>query len=239
MGEPLATARAVLRARYQHSTAAVLGRSVLGPTRTPTSDLDLVVLLPGAAPRWEAFEAAGWLAEAFVSGPAGWERYVAGEIGQRRPGVLHVTATGVPLTTGPATEQLQQHARQLLAGGPPAPAPQEVRLARRLLTDLVDDLRGGLTGLERVLVVAAITRQTAELALLVEHAWWGSGKWLARQLAAIDARLADDLAAAAEAAQQGKVPALISVAERVLERAGGPLRAGWTDPLEELHSDVE
>jgi hypothetical protein len=66
MGEPLATARAVLRARYQQSTAAVLGRSVLGPTRTPTSDLDLVVLLPGAAPRWEAFQAgAGWSKPSF------------------------------------------------------------------------------------------------------------------------------------------------------------------------------
>ena len=238
MDEPLATARAVLRARYPQSTAAVLGGSVLGPTRTPTSDLDLVVLLPGAAPRWEAFEAAGWLTEAFVSGPAGWERYVGREIRQRRPGVLHVTATGVALTTGPTTEQLQQHAQQLLAAGPPAPTPQEVRLARRLLTDLVDDLRGGLTGLEHVLVVDAITRQTAELALLVEHAWLGSGKWLARQLAAVDSSLAEDLAAAAEAVQR-KAPALISVAEQVLERAGGPLRAGWTDPLEELHTEVE
>jgi hypothetical protein len=152
--------------------------------------------------------------------------------------VLHVTATGVALTTGPTTEQLQQHARQLLAAGPPAPTPQEVRLARRLLTDLVDDLRAGLTGLEHVLVVDAITRQTAELALLVEHAWLGSGKWLARQLAAVDSSLAEDLAAAAEAVQR-KAPALISVAEQVLERAGGPLRAGWTDPLEELHTEVK
>jgi hypothetical protein len=119
------------------------------------------------------------------------------------------------------------------------PVPQEVGLARRLLTDLVDDLRGGLTGLERSWWLMRSPARPPNSLCLSTMLGGASGKWLARQLAAVDSRLADDLAAAAEATQQGKAPALISVAERVVERAGGPLRVGWTDPLEELHSDAE
>ena len=238
MGEPLATARAVLRARYQQSTAAVLAAaySVRRGPRPPTWIWWCCCLAPRRAGKPSRPGLAGRSLRFGPSGVGALRRWGDPPTAARRAArdrhwdAPHDGAGNRAAAAACATAAGQRAAAPGTPGGragsPAADRPGR-RPARR-------PHRPGT-----LLVVDAITRQTAELALLVDHAWWGNGKWLARQLAAVDSRLADDLAAAAEATQQGKAPALISVAERVVERAGGPLRVGWTDPLEELHSDVE
>jgi hypothetical protein len=77
---PLSSAQAIVRKRFPDAVVAVLGSAVLGPRRTPTSDLDLVIVRTGqTAPRWEGFHHGPWPVEAFVSDPLGWNACIDGE----------------------------------------------------------------------------------------------------------------------------------------------------------------
>jgi hypothetical protein len=234
--EPMVAAATLVRERFPDALVAVLGEAVIGPGRTPTSDLDLVVVQDTAQSRWEGLRASEWPTELFVTDLAGWDRYVDREIRERRPVVLRVTATGIPLTDNEATATLQRRASDMLRAGPPPVSSAELALARRLLADLIDDLRGGTHGLERVLVIADITQHAAELVLLARRHWLGSGKWLARLFEATDPNFARQLAATSRAAQTGDIQGLLTTATAALDAAGGPIPTQWIDPVNSSHN---
>ena len=98
-GEVLAAARELVLSRFPAATSVILAERALGERRSSKSDLDLVVIEEGADSRWEGLHGGRWPVEGFISHPQGWERYVTNEVNERRPVVLHITATGVPLTT--------------------------------------------------------------------------------------------------------------------------------------------
>jgi predicted nucleotidyltransferase len=181
--EPKKVARSVLRERYPAACVGILGETVMGHLRTSSSDLDLVVVQsePTTA-RWEGFRFATSLVEAFVADRDSWDRCVTEEVRQRCPVVLRISATGVPVTVDRETTELQEHAADIFAAGPPPVAEPEARLGRRLLADLRLDLDGGPPEAERAFIVEAIARQSAELLLVGRRHWLGRGKWLARVL---------------------------------------------------------
>ena len=76
MDDPVLTARALVRDRFPAARAAFFAGSVLTDRRTPTSDLDIVVLVddPLAAGR-ENLTYRGWPVELFVQTKDRWHAF--------------------------------------------------------------------------------------------------------------------------------------------------------------------
>ena len=110
----------------------------------------------------------------------------------------------------------------MLAAGPPPVSPAELDGYRYGLTDLLDDLTGSVDPGETIVICWHIVMQAAELALLTAGAWLGGGKWLLRELRGDEPELADELIAARD-----DPISLAAIADRVLDRAGGRLWAGY------------
>jgi hypothetical protein len=67
---PVADARALVSERFPTALAAFLGGGVLSDRRTPTSDLDIVVIVGGlSSPYRESMTWRNWPAELFVHRP--------------------------------------------------------------------------------------------------------------------------------------------------------------------------
>jgi hypothetical protein len=229
--EVLAAARDLVASRLPTATSVILAKSALGERRSSKSDLDFVVIEVFAESRWEGLHGGRWPVEMFISDLEGWERYVAHEVRERRPVVLHITAPGVPLTINSMTTDMQLHAQQLLTEGPSPLTTSELALHCRLLTDLVDDLEDAGPGPERRFVIEATFRQSAELWLMSNDQWLGSGKWLARTVSEKAPKLSTELALAVDVAHQGDTARLLAVARFILDRAGGPVRSNWIEPV--------
>ncbi|MEU4488003.1 nucleotidyltransferase domain-containing protein [Streptomyces purpurascens] len=233
MNDPTETARELVRNRFPEARAAFLAGSVLTDRRTPTSDLDIVVLLPGPpAPYRESLMYRGWPVELFVQTETAWHTFADRETTKRRSPLLSMCAEGVLLTDSDGLgATLQTESRQRLAAGPPPLSTEELDYHRYALTDMLDDLRGCPDPLERVYLVTHLLQRAAELALLTNGHWLGGGKWLSRRLAAADPALHTRLTEAASAALSNPttepVPFTAAV-EEVLDRTGGPLWTGYS-----------
>lgn len=107
------------------------------------------------------------------------------------------------------------------AAGPTQLTGEAEALRRYGLTDLLDDLAGSTDPGESALIRWHVWIGAAERALAAGGHWLGTGKWLLRELRAADPVLAARLTAAV-----GDQVLLAPVAEQVLARCGGPLRAG-------------
>ncbi|MGH9918703.1 MAG: hypothetical protein ACRD6W_07540, partial [Nitrososphaerales archaeon] len=84
--------------------------------------------------------------------------------------------------------------------------------------------------LERLFTMEGALRDLAELHLLDQSQWLGSGKWLGRLLSAHDPQLAHRLRLAVDAAHDGEAGALIGMGREILEQTTGPVRSDWSDP---------
>lgn len=236
--EPVAAARAFVAEHFVEARAAFLGGSVLTPHRTPTSDLDVVVLLdpstgPGqvapAAPYRETFEHERWVVEAFVHTRASLDDYWQRDADRRTSSLLRMCAESVVLTdpAGVAAE-IQETAAALLGAGPPPLTEAELDAQRYGLTDLLDDMAGCDEEVELVFIAGAVLDRVASLALLVADRWGGSGKALARELRQVDTDLAERLVNGhRHVVVYGDTAVLHRAAVEVLLRAGGPLLAGY------------
>lgn len=229
MNDPLLTAGELVRERFPAALAAFLAGSVLTDRRTPTSDLDIVVLLDGPpAPHRENLLYRGWPVELFVQTEEVWRRFVDQETEKRNSPLLSMCSDGVLLVdTEGLGASLQAEARKRWAAGPPPLSDRERDYQRYILTDLLDDLRGCTDPAERVHLVAYTLQRASELALLVGGHWLGGGKWLSRRLAAADPGLHGALTEAATHAVAGRTSAFATAVSEVLDRAGGPLWDGY------------
>ncbi|MGW4165051.1 nucleotidyltransferase domain-containing protein [Streptomyces sp. NPDC004788] len=229
MDDPVPTARALVRERFPAARAAFLAGSVLTDRRTPTSDLDIVVLLDGPpAPSRENLVHRGWPVELFVQTEADWRNFADQETAKRSSPLLAMCSEGMLLVDGDGLgATLQAEARRRLAAGPPPLSDRERHYQRYVLTDLLDDLRGCTDPAERVHLVAHTLQRASELALLAGGHWLGSGKWLSRRLAAAAPRLHLALTESAAQAVTGDTDAFTAAVTEVLERAGGPLWDGY------------
>lgn len=240
--DPVSAAAAFVAQEFPDARAAFLGAGVLGPLRTPTSDLDVVVLLasgghgsgghtsgPPRPPYRETFEHAGWIAEAFVHDATtlrqGWQRDVA----RRVPSLVRMVADSVVLCDPHGVAgTAQRDAAALLAAGPPAPSAAEIDARRYALTGLLDDMAGGDDEAELAFVAGEVLRAVAELALLVAGEWLGSGKGLTRRLAEHDPDLLERLVNGhRHVVVYGDTAVLHKTSVDVLVRAGGALLAGY------------
>jgi hypothetical protein len=177
----------------------------------------------------ESLMYAGWPVELFVHTASSIEFFVAKDLRRRHPTMARLVATGVPLL-GDGGDDVRRHCAEVLARGPAPLARDELDLMRYGLTDLLDDLADVGPGAEAAAVVVAVWRATAELALGAAGGWYGAGKWLVRELQALDVRsgtrLTEALDLGLRRALAGERESLMTVAEGVLARSGGRHWAG-------------
>ncbi|SEM42854.1 nucleotidyltransferase domain-containing protein [Streptacidiphilus jiangxiensis] len=230
--DPVSAAGALVAERFSALRAAFVAGSVLTGHRTPTSDLDIVVLLAGPpAPYRENLRHQGWPAELFVQTEADWHRFADQEAAEGRSPLLHMCAEGQLLADHDGLgATLQTLSRQRLAAGPPPTPVLELDRRRYEITDGLDDLRGSADHAERVYLAAQLLHKASELALRADGRWLGGGKWLSRRLAAADPGLHDRLVAglagiAADA--PGSTAAMAAAVDDALARAGGRLWEGY------------
>lgn len=220
------SASELITSKFPDARAAFLGGGVLTGRRTPTSDLDVVVLLDGPpAPYRESLRWRGWPVELFVHDEVSLVCYFHQDCACRRPILPRMVADGVVLADrdGAAAEAANK-ARDLLSSGPPPLDRAELDRRRYGLSDLLDDLAGSTDPGETAIISWTLLVGTAELLLLAEHRWLGGGKWLLRELRDLDAGFADGLMAARDDPAE-----LTRLAEGVLTRAGGRLWEGYRE----------
>ncbi|GAB2682118.1 nucleotidyltransferase domain-containing protein [Thalassiella azotivora] len=225
MADAYAAAQDYIRQHHPRARAAFLGGSAATGTATPTSDLDVLVLLDDEARDVAYVETTthrGWLVEAFVYSPDTVDHWLRKGRQERRPVLDSLAATGLTLTQGDEARAWAEVSRAVLAAGPPDVDAAEVDPRRYALSALVDDLEGGAAADEVYVVAATAFREAAELALLVQRRWLGSGKWLVRNL-----RSADDHGLLAWAAAGGTATELARICRSVLDAAGGYLQVGF------------
>ncbi|MEU8616455.1 nucleotidyltransferase domain-containing protein [Streptomyces sp. NPDC048623] len=229
MDDPVRTARELLRDRFPAARAAFLAGSVLTHRRTPTSDLDIVVLLDGPpAPSRENLTYGGWPVELFVQTEADWHGFADRETAQRSSPLLAMCADGRLLVDADGLgASLQAEARRRWAAGPPPLSDGERDYLRYILTDLLDDLRGCPDPVERVHLVAHLLQRASELVLLTGGHWLGAGKWLSRRLSAAAPDLHRTLTDGAAQAITGDPGPFTTAVTEALGRAGGPLWDGY------------
>ncbi|WP_433721750.1 nucleotidyltransferase domain-containing protein [Actinoplanes sp. CA-051413] len=216
--DALTDARDLVAERFPDATWAMLTGSVLGPDRTAGSDLDIVVLRGEEQPGYrESLYFRGWPVELFVHTPARLAVSLERELAQRKPSTHRMIARGVPLFGEPG--DLQVRCAQVLAAGPPPLSGAEGDRLRYGLTDLLDDHKHAVDIGERAVIAAAVWTESARVALAFAGRWLSSGKWLLRELRALDPDFADRWLAARDE------PA--ALAAEVLAKAGGPLFEGY------------
>ncbi len=222
-------ARRYVAHHWPDASAAFLGGSSAAGVATPTSDLDIVLVLPGPpAPKRMTTTWEDLTVEVFAHTADSIRHYWAKDIADRKPALIRMCSESADLgSTAGLAEALRAEAARLLRAGPPQPEPAELASRRYGVTDLLDDLAGGLPATERSFVVAKLIVEVAELALFAERHWMGTGKWLGRELADLDPRLCEWLVEVHREALLGSDDTLIGVADSVLERVGGRLTAGF------------
>lgn len=234
--DPVSAATAFVAGHFADARAAFLGDGVLGPLRTPTSDLDVVVVLDPAAatpdrppaPYRETFEHDGWITEAFVHDEASLREWWRRDVDRRVPSLVRMVAASVVLhDPAGAADPLREEAAALLAAGPPRPDDHELAARRYALTNLLDDMAGCDDEAELAYLAGAVLHDVAELALLVAGEWLGTGKGLPRRLAEHDPDLLERLVNGhRHVVVYGDTAVLHKSAVDVLVRAGGALLVG-------------
>lgn len=222
--DPVSDARALVAELFPKARWAVLAGSVTTPARTAGSDLDIVVLLPTGdplPPYRESRHFRGWPAELFVYDERSLTHYLAMELSLRKPHLHRMVADGVVLVGDPS--QQQAACGSVLSRGPVPLTPGEREYARYGLTDLLDDLVHAVDPGERTVIAEAVWTSVAQRALDFADRWPGKGKWLLRELRALDRGLADRWLAA-----HGDPAAIEKIAREVLgNRMGGALFDGF------------
>lgn len=217
--DPVTDARALVASRFPQALQAFLAAN---EARTPTSDLDVVVVLPDlAVPYRESLRWRGTPVELFVHGELSLHAYLEREFARRRPSLPRMCGHGTVLIDrlGTAPSLRSALAARLAAG--PGPSPDLDRL-RYGLADLIDDLAGAKDPGELMMIRSTVVEAAARLRLASLERWEGSGKWLMRELRSADHTLAEQLVAAhADPAR------LWAVATRVVEETGGRLWEGY------------
>ncbi|MDQ3273651.1 MAG: nucleotidyltransferase domain-containing protein [Actinomycetota bacterium] len=234
--DPVDVARALVVQRFPDARAAWLGGSVVHGTHTATSDLDIIVLLPGPpAPFRESLLQEGWPVEVFAHTGPSLAHYRAKDAGRRQPTMMRLIADSVILLdTDGSAEHLQRECRREVEDGPHPLTSAELAALRYGITDLLDDLTGTRDDDERAVVAMSLFNETAELLLTGAGCWTGTGKGLLVELREYDGRRGSDyvsaLVEAVRAGVAGDIGPMTAVCDGVLADHGGRLFEGHRLP---------
>jgi predicted nucleotidyltransferase len=239
--DPVDVARRLARERFPDALAVVLAGSTALGRATPSSDLDIAVLIGDSGEtRRETLRFEGRVVELFLHTRAGLADLFAADVAARRAVMQSMYATGLVLVDRDrAAGRARKLAEADLRAGPPALGPESVETKRYGLTDALDDLGDAGDPVERLAVAGLVLDAAADLLFDQHRAWVGGGKWLPRRLLAADPeRGAALLQGHLRVCESGDAAPLIAAAGRILDLVGGPLREGyrrsWQGVIESL-----
>ncbi|NUW02031.1 nucleotidyltransferase domain-containing protein [Streptomyces sp. CAI 127] len=229
----LAQAGRLVAERFPHALGAVLGGSAAQGRSTPTSDLDIGVLLADATGSGrEVIRHEGRLVELFLNSAGDLPKFFEWDRARRRATVVFVYAQGITLTDPDGhVARTRQLAREIVALGPPPLTAEQWNHGRYVLTCYFDDLvdTPPSSRYEQLVIADHVLREAAELLTAHHGAWTGIGKWLPRRLMSADpdrgAALLDGYLDVAERADPTRLVATIG---ELLDLIGGPLREGYS-----------
>ncbi|MBX9246402.1 nucleotidyltransferase domain-containing protein [Actinotalea ferrariae] len=223
-------ARSFVAGTFPDAHGVVLAGSIAAGNDTATSDLDLLLIGPGVmfetgrTSLAAMYEHAGRLVEVFAYTPDAFRAWAAREVAHHRPVILTMITEGAVLRSSPELTTLRQWAAHTLASGP-AIDKHSLDLRRYLVSSVLDDLSDATDAGERALLLANAFSSLAELVLLADGCWLGSGKWLVRRLRQWDDARAQSLI---ETLVSGDAVSFVRQADELLAPMGGRLQAGMT-----------
>lgn len=223
-------ARSFVDERFPEALAAFLAGSAATGLRTPTSDLDIVVVREsGSVVFRETVSHRGWPVEVFCNTIESITDFVMRETAARRSPLLRMCAEGTLLIDREDLgAQIQAAAIEMYEAGPEPLTAEELEDRRYQVTDLLDDLAGTDDPDEQVFIAARLVPSVAELVLTMRGAWLGHGKWLLRQLRSVDSETCSRLLLGyRQVVTAGDAMPLCLAVEAVLDSAGGRLLEGY------------
>ncbi|MCT1364854.1 MULTISPECIES: nucleotidyltransferase domain-containing protein [unclassified Microbacterium] len=218
-----------LAARYPRAGIAIVAGSTARGERTPTSDIDLLLIDDDLfADVSQVSEAATHafedeIFEVFAYTVEGFREWADRGVAQHRPVIAHMLVEGAAIRSTPALAELRTRWSAVLALGSVL-SETESRIRRYVITDLLDDLQDATDPLEQRVVAGLLFERMAELMLLAGGQWIGSGKWLPRRLRAWSPERADQLSTPLLA---GDFPGFAARVDEELTMAGGRVQAGF------------
>lgn len=228
--DPVLAAGQVVEENFPGCRVAILSDGVLTARRTPTSDLDIVVVLDGPpAPYRETMRSHGWVVELFVHSRESLVEFYQLDARNRRCSLARMCCGHVILDRSGEAADIQTEAHSIIDAGPKPLTSAELEQRRYFLSDLLDDLRGAIDPTETIFIASHLLEMAGTLLLMSEQRWTGTGKWLSRQLeeagSGFAARFGD--AFRTLSTESDKAP-LVSIVESILESVGGPLTEGFS-----------
>ena len=226
--DPTDLARQLVAERFPDARAAWLGGSVVRGDASPTSDLDITVLLDGPpAPVRKSLEYDGWPVELFVHTEKSLAYFADKDQQRRQPTMMRLVGESVVLLdTDGSGARLQVACRAEVAAGPRALTTAELDLLRYTITNLLDDLADA-SGDERTAIASFLWQDAAHLLLTGARHWSGSGKGLLREVVAYDTAHGTDHARALMHGVRATDDSLAKAVDRILAAHGGRLFAGF------------
>ncbi|TDO44747.1 nucleotidyltransferase-like protein [Kribbella sp. VKM Ac-2571] len=221
-------ARQLVLELYPEARAAWLGGSVVRGDASPTSDLDITVLLDGPpAPRRKSLEYGGWPVELFVHTEKSLRYFADKDQLRRQPTMMRLVGESVVLVdTDGSGARLQQEFVAEVAAGPKPLSTDELDLLRYTVTDLLEDLSAA-EGDVRLAITSVLWQEAARLLLTGAGHWSGTGKGLLREVTAYDVVHGTDHAGRLLDGVRASDDRLIAEVHRILVAYGGPLFAGF------------
>jgi predicted nucleotidyltransferase len=227
-------ARQLVLELYPEARAAWLGGSVVRGDASPTSDLDITVLLDGPpAPRRKSLEYGGWPVELFVHTEKSLRYFADKDQLRRQPTMMRLVGESVVLVdTDGSGARLQQEGLAEVAAGPEPLSVEELNQMRYGITDMLDDLVGGTDDV-RLAISSVLWQEAARLLLTGSGHWSGTGKGLLRELKAYDVAHGTDHAAKLLDGVRASDDRLVVAVDDILAAYGGRLFSGF-----ELAADI-
>ena len=213
---------------FPNATVAVVAGNTARGTRTATSDIDMLLIGDDLFEGDRSSLAASYdfedeVFEVFAYTRDAFEEWASRGVAQYRPVIVHMLLEGVDIRGGQPLAVLRNVWRGVIASGPIV-SPHELDLRRYAITDLLDDLRDAADPLETSVIAFTLFESVAELVLLSNRRWTGTGKYLPRRLREFDDARAESLCAPLLG---GNIPAFAQAVEHELDIAGGRLHGGF------------
>ncbi|OAA30183.1 hypothetical protein AT15_00305 [Kosmotoga arenicorallina S304] len=228
--EAIKIAEEFIEKYYPDCLVVFLSGSVVRGEETPTSDLDIVVILkPGEKYHRRSFIFSRKPIEVFANTEESIEKFFKFDIADKEPSLPQMCSEGIIIRdTHGLGERIKGHARELLAQGPGKLSKKEIDDYRYSITDLLDDLSGSTKREESIFIVERLVNDAVKLYLLANGQWIGKGKWLYRALKSFDPNLAKELVTAMELFfNHNNTSAVIELVDRILTPFGGRLFEGY------------
>lgn len=221
-------ARRFADARFPNASLVLVGGSTARNERTATSDVDLLVLgdrvfSDERSSLAATFEHEGEVFEVFAYTSSGFNEWAERGVREYRPVIVDMLVSGVVVVDDGSLDRMRAHWAQTYAAGPSV-SDHELRARRYGITDLIDDLADAVDPVEKHVIAFTLYERLAELVLLYNRCWIGTGKNLPRRLRELDPQLATALGSPLVA---GDHAAFGQRAAYELERLGGRVQVGF------------